>query len=67
MPLKIQLNRKVFKKIDEILLKFDGVNNFTLIESDSDGIGTTLDMEFNHTMLNESIKIMIPIVDVSDW
>jgi hypothetical protein len=67
MPQKIQLNRNLINKIQGILTKFNDVEFFSLVESDSNGIGTILDMEFQHTLFGDRTKIVISLSDVEDW
>ena len=67
MSQKIQLNRTILTKIDKVLSKFNKVEFFSLIESHSNGIGTTLDMEFTDDIHGFDTKVTIPLIDVSDW
>lgn len=67
MPQKIQLNRNIINKVQDVLTKFNDVEFFSLIESDSNGIGTTLDIEFTHILYGDRTKVTISLVDVEDW
>lgn len=67
MPNIIQLTRKDIKKIEEILDNYPELNIFKLTESDSNGIGTTLEMEFDMKLSGLKGKFNIEISGVENW
>jgi hypothetical protein len=67
-PTQFALNREQIKKLAKIVDHFKEVEWFTLEESNSSGIGSTVVVKFN--LFNDSdkdIDTTVDITDVSTW
>ena len=64
---KVYLTREDINKIDSILQKFPGIDNFCLDIDSSSGIGSTIDMQFYHEANGVPGLLSVVIADETSW
>lgn len=64
---KISLSRNEFKKIKDILNKFPGVELFKIVEKESAGIGSIVNLEIEIKIDDISGKFVVEISGVENW
>lgn len=64
---KISLSRNEFKKIKDILNKFPDVELFKIVEKESAGIGSIVNLEIETKIDDISGKFIVEISGVENW
>lgn len=63
---EIRLHRSELEKIVKLLDRFSDVNNFSLLY-ETNGIGSTLDIEFNYKLVDLDATVTLPVTGVESW
>jgi hypothetical protein len=63
---EIRLHRSELEKIVKLLDRFSDVNNFSLLYQ-TNGIGNTVDIQFNYKLVDLDATVTLPVTGVESW
>ncbi len=63
---EIRLHRSELEKIVKLLDRFSDVNNFSLLYH-TNGIGNTVDIQFNYKLVDLDATVTLPVTGVESW
>ncbi len=67
MNTRIYMSRRELEIISNIVRENEIENSFELIYNNDSGIGSTLDMEFDHKLNGRYVTVRVSITDSDSW
>jgi len=67
MTSRIYMSKRELEIISNIVRENEIENSFELIYNNDSGIGSTLDMEFDHQLNGRYVSVRVSITDSDSW
>ena len=67
MTSRIYMSKRELEIISDIVRENEIENSFELIYNNDSGIGSTLDMEFDHKLNGRYVTVRVNITDSDNW